>query len=168
LGWYDYGFRQYDAQIGRFIEIDPLTDDYFAQSGYIYALNDPIKNIDVDGLLPGENFNAAFTGAGTAAKELAEVVVTSVRKVSHAVTSSGASSFLSKLGGVLKQGAKNVVNIVVEGSEHLGAAMLGAANAWSSNQFLGVGRINALKHGLTDSKGVAFQLGQKLGMRFLL
>ena len=91
------------------------------------------------------------------------MVVTSVRKVSHAVTSTGASSFLSKLGGVLKQGAKNVVNIVVDGSAHLGAAMLGAANASSSNQLLGVGRINALKHGLTDSKGVAFQLGQKAG-----
>jgi RHS repeat-associated protein len=50
LGWYDYGFRQYDAQIGRFIEIDPLTDDYTLLSGYHYALNDPVSNIDVDGL----------------------------------------------------------------------------------------------------------------------
>ncbi|MEI6584020.1 MAG: RHS repeat-associated core domain-containing protein [Chitinophagia bacterium] len=50
LGWYDYGFRQYDAQLGRFIEIDPLTDDYTLLSGYHYALNDPVSNVDVDGL----------------------------------------------------------------------------------------------------------------------
>ena len=41
--------------------------------------------------------------------------------------------------------------------------MLGAANAWSSNQLLGVGRINAIKQGLTNSKGFAFQVGQKVG-----
>ena len=51
------------------------------------------------------------------------------------------------------------VNIVA----HVGAGLLGAANAWSSNQILGAGRIDAAKHGLTDSKGVAFQIGQKVG-----
>ena len=50
LGWYDYGFRNYDPQIGRFTQLDPLTDDYPLLTPYQYASCDPITNIDVDGL----------------------------------------------------------------------------------------------------------------------
>ncbi|MES2372836.1 MAG: DUF6443 domain-containing protein [Bacteroidota bacterium] len=50
VNWLDYGFRNYDAQIGRFVQIDPLTDEYDMLSGYHYALNDPIGNIDELGL----------------------------------------------------------------------------------------------------------------------
>jgi len=50
LNWYDYGFRNYDPQIGRFPQLDPLTDDYPELTNYQYASNDPIANIDLDGL----------------------------------------------------------------------------------------------------------------------
>ncbi len=50
----DYGFRNYDPQIGRFVQIDPLTDDYPMLSGYHYALNDPITNVDIDGLFSAD------------------------------------------------------------------------------------------------------------------
>jgi RHS repeat-associated protein len=50
LSWYDYGFRNYDPQIGRFPQLDPLTDDYPELTPFQYASNDPIANIDVDGL----------------------------------------------------------------------------------------------------------------------
>jgi RHS repeat-associated protein len=50
LDWLDYGFRNYDPQIGRFVQIDPLVDETPVLSGYHYALNDPITNIDEDGL----------------------------------------------------------------------------------------------------------------------
>jgi RHS repeat-associated protein len=50
LNWYDYGFRNYDPQIGRFTQLDPLTFDYPFLTPYQYASCDPITNIDVDGL----------------------------------------------------------------------------------------------------------------------
>ena len=50
LNWYDYGFRNYDPQIARFVQLDPLTDSYPELTPYQYASNDPILNIDVDGL----------------------------------------------------------------------------------------------------------------------
>ena len=58
LNWYDYGFRSYDPQIGKFPQLDPLTDGYPELTPYQYGSNDPIANIDVDGL---EGFNAVQT-----------------------------------------------------------------------------------------------------------
>ncbi len=47
LGWYDYGKRFYDAEVGRFHSIDPMSQ--FA-SPYIYAANNPILMIDPSGM----------------------------------------------------------------------------------------------------------------------
>ncbi|MBN8838544.1 MAG: hypothetical protein J0I09_14885 [Sphingobacteriia bacterium] len=58
LNWLDYGFRNYDPQIGRFVQIDPLTDDMPLLSTYQYGALDPIGNIDEDGLAPLFSFCA--------------------------------------------------------------------------------------------------------------
>ena len=50
LDWYDYGFRNYDPQIGRFPQLDPLTWEYPELTNYQYASLDPIANVDLDGL----------------------------------------------------------------------------------------------------------------------
>ena len=49
LGWYDYGARFYDAELGRFITIDPLSEMYYPLSPYGYCAGNSIKNIDVNG-----------------------------------------------------------------------------------------------------------------------
>ncbi len=49
-GRYDYGFRMYDAGIGRFLTVDPLTKKYPELTPYQFASNTPVAAIDLDGL----------------------------------------------------------------------------------------------------------------------
>jgi len=66
INWYDYGYRNYDPQIGRFMQLDPLTDDYPELTPYQYASNDPITNIDIDGLEGGNVVSDIGEAAGSA------------------------------------------------------------------------------------------------------
>jgi len=47
---YDYGFRIYNAQLGKFLSVDPLTASYPWYTPYQFAGNKPIIAVDLDGL----------------------------------------------------------------------------------------------------------------------
>ena len=49
LNSYDFGARNYDAALGKFMNIDPKAEQYSFQSTYAFANNNPIFYIDFNG-----------------------------------------------------------------------------------------------------------------------
>lgn len=50
LNMYDYGARNYDPALGRWMNIDPLAELYDFSSTYAYVVNSPLVYIDPDGM----------------------------------------------------------------------------------------------------------------------
>lgn len=50
LGWMDYGARMYDAAIGYFTSIDPLSEISKESSPYNYCGGNPVSFVDMNGL----------------------------------------------------------------------------------------------------------------------
>jgi hypothetical protein len=50
LNWYDYGARNYDPSYGRWMSPDPLSEEYYSLSPYVYCANNPVRYIDPNGM----------------------------------------------------------------------------------------------------------------------
>ncbi len=48
-GFYDYGWRQYMPDLGRWFGMDKLSETYTSTSPYAYVMNNPISHLDPDG-----------------------------------------------------------------------------------------------------------------------
>ncbi len=79
-GYYDYGFRQYEPQLGRWHVVDAMAENYFSTSPYAYTRNDPVNRIDVMGLWDYddndyEDYDNAGDDDGIPPPDIPEVII---------------------------------------------------------------------------------------------
>ncbi|MBO9204407.1 hypothetical protein J7I42_29230 [Niastella sp. MAH-29] len=101
LDWYDYGFRYYDPQIGRFPQLDPLAFEYPYYTPYQFAGCEPVANIDLDGLEKYKVLETVYVVHK--ARSLTAVAIQSIQNVIRVATEQ------ARLGLIAARGAEDAM-----------------------------------------------------------
>jgi RHS repeat-associated protein len=131
LNTYDFGARNYDPALGRWMNIDPMTEDYNNLSPFIYAANNPIFYSDPDGqriaIYGNENYRnqvlfqlALLAASSATGNDLIMNAIDSKRTLVIAnIEGELGNNTFDGVGGVNLEGGYNVVGYKVDGEGFL-------------------------------------------------